>query len=115
MQDIADEPLICCDQEPALHKYILDIYRKHNLRPNIRAVLPDWGAQFANVSYNAGVAITPVIPMASDMIAVRDLDDPMSIINYNCLYRTGGTSNKIVKKLLQIAIGYSEQRYHNDN
>lgn len=105
--DIADEPLICCDQEPFLHQHILNLYKAHNRQPNIRTIFPDWGPQFSNVSYNAGIAITPSIPMATDFILVKDLEDPMNSLPYNCLYRTSDMSNKLLKKYLQIVMSYS--------
>lgn len=107
--DIAGEPLICCDQEPFLHQHILNIYKNHNRQPNIRAIFTDWGPQFSNVSYNAGIAITPSIPMATDFIRVKDFEDPMNSIPYNCLYRTSDMSNKLLKKYLQIVMSYSEE------
>lgn len=108
IEDIANEPLICCEQEMFLHRHVLDIFRSHGIRPNIKEVFPDWGPQFANVSYNAGVAITPSIPMATDMIVTKELVDPLNFLMYNLLYRTTGQNSKLVKKLQQAAIRYSE-------
>lgn len=109
LEDIKDEPLICCDQEAFLHQHILNIYKKHNYSANIRAIYPDWGPQFSSVSYNAGIAITPTIPLATDFILVKPFNDPMNSLSYNCLYRTSDMGNKLLKKYLQVVMSYSEE------
>lgn len=109
IEDIAEEPLLCCDQEPFLYEHVLRIFKEHGIRPNIKEIFPDWGPQFANISYNSGVAITPLFPMATDRIVIRDFDDPLKHISYNFLYNKAGiASNKITKKLLKAAMTFSE-------
>lgn len=110
IEDIAEEPLICCDQEPYLHEHILRMFKAHGLKPNIREIFPDWGPQFAAVSYGSGVAITPVFPMATDRIIVKTLDDPMSRVSYNMLYNESDfAGNRTARKLLQTANTYAKE------
>lgn len=76
LQDIKNYPLVGLYQNWNLSNWINGMFEQEGLHPNILEYFHDWATQMNYVALGIGLAISPRIPVNSDLIVSVPLDHP---------------------------------------
>ncbi|NYB72962.1 LysR family transcriptional regulator [Sedimentibacter hydroxybenzoicus DSM 7310] len=112
LYDIKDEQLLHYYAGSNLYNWINEMFQMCSLKPSISTGFKDWSACISYVSLGLGLAISPRLPVDTNLISVVKIDHPMNHRNVYMLWSKAKELSPAAEHVRQYCIEYSSKHFN---